>query len=32
MNLSPEDRDIGRDNYYDAVTQFNQVNLSLIHI
>ncbi len=26
MNLSPEDRDIGRDNYYDAVTQFNQVN------
>lgn len=24
MNLTPEEREIGRDNYYDAVTQFNE--------
>ena len=24
MNLTPEEREVGRDNYYDAVTQFNE--------
>ncbi|MEZ6108132.1 MAG: hypothetical protein R3B96_19000 [Pirellulaceae bacterium] len=24
MNLTPEERVVGRDNYYDAVTQFNE--------
>ena len=26
MNLTPEQREIGRDNYYDAVTQYSNVN------